>query len=341
MKKTLLFVSLFALTLTRAQSITVDDTLSTGDVMYYYAGDTSVTNYDAITGAGVTWDYSNLAYADAASTTAMQDTVIDIVNSTYASDYPGADYHDRFDTGVQTFLSNTPDSVITYGFVFNDGSSDYVIRYNIDPLTSAKFPMNLGVSYTDAIDGDAVLPAPAGVTALSGTATITADGTGTLILGGSTYTDVIRIKTVEVLNGTIAIIGPVTVTRTSYVYYSNSTSDMPVFIHGGVFADLGATGSIDLKTIWSKDMLTGFAGIENETLKPEISIYPNPANNNVTITSNNAKELVIFNSVGKEVKIITNPLSTENINISDLPKGIYFVQVKNGNSILTKKLVIK
>jgi len=340
MKKTLLLFSVFAFSLSHAQSITVDDTLSTGEVMYYYAGDTSVTNYDAITGTGVTWDYSNLAYLELTSTTAMQDTVIDIVNSPFASDYPGADYHDNFNTGVQTFLSNTPDSVITHGFVFNDGSSDYVIRYNIDPLTSAKFPMTQGVSYTDAIDGDAVLPT-VGVTALSGSATVSVDGTGTLMLGGATYTDVVRVKTVEVLNGNITLIGPVTVTRTSYVYYSNSTSNMPVFIHGQVFADLGASGSIDLKTIWSKDMLSGFAGVEDEIVTAEVSIYPNPASTIVTINSNKATELVIYNAIGKEIKVITKPATTENINVAHLPNGIYFVQVKNGNTVLTKKIVIK
>lgn len=341
MKKTLLLFSVLSISLAQAQSITVDDTLSTGDVMYYYAADTGATNYDNITGSGATWDYSNLAYYDVAGATIAQDTVIDIATSSYATDYPNADYHDKFTGGVQTFFSNTPDSVVTHGFVFSTGTNEYVIRYNIDPLKSAHFDMVLGSSYTDAIDGDAVLPT-VGTTALSGSATITVDGTGTMIIGGNTYSDVVRVKTVENLTGTIIVVGPVSVTRTSYIYYSPSTSDMPIFIHGQVFADLGATGTIDLKTVWSKDMLSGYAGVDELTsVKPELAVYPNPATTNVTITSNNATQLVIYNTVGKEIISINNPSNTEVIDLTNLPKGIYFVQVKNAQQLITKKLVIK
>lgn len=341
MKKTLLLFSVLSLSLANAQTITVDDTLSTGDVMYFYAADTAVTNYNSITGAGVTWDYSTLAYENVAGETTSKDTVIDITNSSYATNYPDADYHDQFNGGVQTFLSNTPDSIITHGFVFENGTNEYIIRYNVDPLKSAEFPMALGSSYTDLIDGDAVLPT-VGTVALSGSATISADGTGTMLLGGMTYTDVIRVKTVENLAGTVPLVGAVSVTRTSYVYYSTSTSDMPIFIHGQIFADLGQAGTIDLKTVWSKDMLNGFAGVEEElSIQPELVVYPNPATTSLTIESNNATELRIYNAIGKEVIFIATPASTEQVDLSNLSTGIYFVQVKNGQQLITKKLVIK
>lgn len=338
MKKYLFILSLLATAKVQAQTITVNDTLSTGDVTYYFAADTSFTNYDNISGAGVTWDYSNIANADLNGLS--KDSVIEISTSAYSSDYPTASYHEEFENGVQTFFSNTTDSVITHGFVFSTGSNDYIIRYNIDPLTSAKFPMALGTTYTDIIDGDAILPT-VGTTPLAGSATITADGTGTLLLGINSYNDIIRVKTVEFLSGNIFIIGPVSVTRTAYIYYSPSTSDMPVFIHGEVFADMGASGTIDLKTIWSVDPLTGYAGTKEANSSLKVSLYPNPTSINVTVTSNNATELTIFNAIGKEFKKINNPTSIEFINIENLPKGIYFVQVKNAQQLMTKKLVIK
>ena len=343
MKKTLLLFSVLSLSLAQSQTITVDDTLATGDLAYYYAADTGVANLNGVTGAGVTWDYSALSYTNEAGAMVSKDTVIDIATSTYSSDYPAADYHENLTGGVQSFISHTPDSTMTHGFVFENSSSEYIIRYNIDPLTSAKFPMVVGTTYTDLISGDAVLPSVPGATALSGSATINADGSGTLNLGVNSYTDVIRVKTIESLSGSIPFIGAVLVTRTSYIYYSQSTSNMPVFIHGEIFADLGSFGTINLKSIWSKDMLSGYAGVDQNltVVNPELSVYPNPARTNVTIKSNNTSELIIYNAVGKEIISIKNPSHSEEVDLSHLTAGIYFVQVKNEQQLITKKLVIK
>ncbi len=342
MKKTLLLAGIISAKIANAQSITVDDTLSTGDVMHYYAADTSALVYDNITGPGATWDYSNLSYADIGGL--KKDSVIEISTSSYASNYPSADYHENFEDGVQTFFTNTEDSIVTHGFVFITGAAnEYIIRYNVDPLTSVKFPMTVGSSYTDLIDGDAVVPVSGTPTtvSLSGDATISADGSGTLNLGANTYSDIIRVKTVENLTGTVILVGNVSVTRTSYMYYSPSTSDMPVFIHGGIIADLGNLGSVSLKTVWSKDMLNGYAGIEEDENNQSLSLYPNPASDEITITSENAESLVILNTAGQEIKTIVTPNKSEKIDVSELPQGVYIVKIKNSNHTTTQKFVIK
>ncbi len=72
-----------------------------------------------------------------------------------------------------------------------------------------------------------------------------------------------------------------------------------------------------------------------------ISIYPNPAGNQLTIhTSFNAWQkatVSIMNVLGQEVtqSAITNPQSA--INISSLPIGVYFLQLKwEGGSVMKK-----
>jgi hypothetical protein len=341
MKKTLLFCGLLSTTLITAQTLTVNDTISAGAFLNYYAADTSASEFSATTGSGVTWDYNNLAYLDAANTVAHLDSVISMndASSTNQGYYPNATYQELFDTGIQTFFTNTPDSVITYGFIFNDGSTDNVIQYNNDPLTSAKFPMAMGVSYTDAVDGQATAN---GVTAaMSGSATINADGVGTLLLAGNTYNNVIRVKTVENISGTVPLVGVVTIERTSYMYYETSLSKLPIFIYGKVIADLGSMGQTNMKTVWSKDPLSGYADLNKTAKLPEFSMYPNPASDVLNITVKNATSINIVNSLGQSVYNTNVTNSNQSINVSNLAKGIYFVEVNNKNNKLTKKLIIK
>jgi len=77
------------------------------------------------------------------------------------------------------------------------------------------------------------------------------------------------------------------------------------------------------------------------------SIYPNPANDNVQINfaSNTIKSsmLSITNTIGQEVKNEIIPAGTSNhsIKVSDLPKGIYFINSTFGKSVSKQKLIIQ
>ncbi len=341
MKKTLFFCGLLSYSLLNAQSLTVNDTLFAGVNLSYYAADTSANEYSGVAGSGVTWDYNNLAYLDATNTAPHLDSVINMANATATNQsyYPLATYQEQFDSGIQTFFTNFADSVVTYGFIFNDGTTDNVIRYHNDPLTSIKFPMSLGTSYTDAVDGEAIAN---GVTAaMSGSATITVDGTGTLLLAGTTYPNVIRIKTIENISGTVPLVGVVTITRTSYLYYNLTVSKLPIFIYGKVDADLGSMGVTNTKTVWSKDPLMGYAGLNDNTNQPKVSIYPNPAADIVNISTQNAKSITILNSIGQTVYTTNVNNTTHSIDVSQLATGVYFIEIKNETKKITKKLVIK
>jgi hypothetical protein len=76
------------------------------------------------------------------------------------------------------------------------------------------------------------------------------------------------------------------------------------------------------------------------------SIFPNPANNNVTVNFGlNAGQasIELKNVLGQAQRVIpiTAGSKSTSFNVSDLPAGIYFVTLKsNGNIIDTKRLVI-
>jgi len=343
MKKTFLLLSISAFSFANAQSITVNDTLRTGDKAYYFEAIATAPNLDAVIGANVTWDYSTLTLAN--TNGAVKDSVIQNTNA----DYSNAFHQEQFDGGINAFFTNTPTEVTSYGFVFDLNGQNAKITYSVDPLQAMVFPMAFGTTdYTDNISGNIIVDAIPTPVAVSGTAAIKADGTGTLTLGTTTFTDVIRIKTVEVLDGNVPAIpligfagGPVNITRTSYTYYSLSDSRLPVFLHGALNAIVPTQPDVEQINVWSSvNLASASTGIELDEIAT-LSIFPNPATELVSIKSVNATSIHIFNAIGQEIYSITNPSNSETVNVSSFETGIYIVEVKNNETISTKKLIIE
>ncbi|MEA3444200.1 MAG: T9SS type A sorting domain-containing protein [Bacteroidota bacterium] len=84
-----------------------------------------------------------------------------------------------------------------------------------------------------------------------------------------------------------------------------------------------------------------------EPVQPEISIFPNPATNFITISPSGITadlKINIYNSLGKLVKLcrMNNVNQTYDIQLNGLQRGIYFVKLLDGHKVVeTKKLVIR
>ena len=90
----------------------------------------------------------------------------------------------------------------------------------------------------------------------------------------------------------------------------------------------------------------GAATSISETSPISISeFYPNPAKEfvNVNYYLNNESEMVIMDILGNKVKnIYFTEKGTQNINISDLSKGIYFGNLLSNNEVVAiQKLIVK
>lgn len=73
---------------------------------------------------------------------------------------------------------------------------------------------------------------------------------------------------------------------------------------------------------------------------PTIKIFPNPASEYIELTENDkVSKLLVFNLVGKEIKRF-EAANGQRYNISDLPKGLYLVQLvdKGGQTIVTQRV---
>ncbi len=85
---------------------------------------------------------------------------------------------------------------------------------------------------------------------------------------------------------------------------------------------------------------------ENELTKTIFNIYPNPANNKITINNKDnlfkESQISILNMAGQQV--ISEQFNSQNkieMNVSSLVKGIYFVRIQTNSGIESKKLVIQ
>lgn len=88
---------------------------------------------------------------------------------------------------------------------------------------------------------------------------------------------------------------------------------------------------------------------EKESATNQVSIYPNPASGytrlSVDLESAGSLTVSIINLCGQEVYNVNESASsgnyTMNLDVSDLPAGVYLVKVTAGNNIGTKKLIIR
>ncbi|MCH3924376.1 MAG: T9SS type A sorting domain-containing protein [Bacteroidales bacterium] len=86
---------------------------------------------------------------------------------------------------------------------------------------------------------------------------------------------------------------------------------------------------------------TGQLGL-NEVETVSTTIYPNPATNNVMVSSlARINKIEMYNTLGQNVYSNKVNANGVNVNVSNLKQGTYIVKVYTNNSVVTKKLTVK
>ncbi len=76
-----------------------------------------------------------------------------------------------------------------------------------------------------------------------------------------------------------------------------------------------------------------------EVTETSSRVYPNPVKDVLTITADDVKQVVMYNSLGQIVKNIKSNDNNININVSDLENGMYFVNIIDNSGNITAKKV--
>jgi photosystem II stability/assembly factor-like uncharacterized protein len=80
----------------------------------------------------------------------------------------------------------------------------------------------------------------------------------------------------------------------------------------------------------------------NDPTANEITVYPNPTNGKVTLSTANSQSVItsisVFNITGKEVSAVGSEVT---VDLSSQPKGLYILLIKEGDNFCQKKIIVE
>jgi hypothetical protein len=355
MKKSLLIItgavlytgSLFA----QLPSITATNQIpAVGDTLNY--DNANSFGFDPDGGGGVTnvdWDFQSIS-----TTSSFSAWYEDPSGTVEAANFPTATVAltSAATPGGYEYFSTTASTISRLGYTDPANASIYYTpgweRYI--------FPIDPGVSNAQTYTGD-MTSLGAGedsVTIDNGNYQAVGDSYGTLklpaqVFGGppEIFEDVIRVHVIESFQikawilGTPALI--VNVNDDYYFYFDEETKE-PVLIYGTTTDDAGGTPQTVLR--YQPIPGTGVASSVQEADLINMSVFPNPVNDILTVNMSNLKDdatLTITNMLGAIVstEVINSGATQQQVNVSQLGAGVYNVNIVNELVSSTKKIVIR
>ncbi|MCE3259737.1 MAG: hypothetical protein K0S12_1378 [Bacteroidetes bacterium] len=266
------------------------------------------------TGAGVTWNCSNLATSVPNATLSYNSPT----GKPFAGDYPSSNYHLEVTLSgsvmVNEFYVLNGDSLVKLGG--HVAGSPYEIYSN--PQIDMKFPFSFNDVFTDNYAKTSYNANGSVSSTQTGSVTLTYEGYGTLILPGGTYTNVALVKRVRTNS-----IGP---TTTSY--------DWIAFPSGNKLMGYDTNGGLKVNYVTSIS-----TGIPQYDGSDKFQVYPTVTEGEIIIKSTEEIGTVkVYSSSGQ---LIQSHENTSSLQLS-APAGIYFIEIssRNGVSKAIRKIVL-
>lgn len=274
-------------------------------------------------GLGVTWSYTPVMHSS------ITNTYVTALTSNTA--YPMADVSVSSGTANTAYYKASATGLNYYGG--NISANGIAVNLNYaTPAKFAQYPFNAVSTLTSAVGGSLSVLGNNGT--FTGNCQVTADATGTLNLVGRSFNDIIRLSTAQVLNGTIPLVGSVTILQLNYDYYSPSASKAPIFSisTSTVTSTLGGSSTQTFVTVLL-DYLTVNVK-ENSKESIELSVFPNPSNSfiNFNTASMEASKIMAYDVTGKVVLTENFDNGKVKLDVSNLITGIYLYTVIDKNN---------
>ena len=134
----------------------------------------------------------------------------------------------------------------------------------------------------------------------------------------------------------------------SYIIYRNGEeianqagTTYTDFVNEGIYSYsvIATDGNGRFSAPASVTISMGTVGVEESTLE-NVSVYPNPVSSMLTISGEAEYTYTMFNGMGQ---MVANGKANgiEQINVSDMAKGIYFLHITTGTQVRVEKVVVK
>lgn len=333
---TLLLALLFTLSAFSQITITASHMPQLNDAIPR-AQDTLTNHQPGPSGPNQSWTFLNNTVHNSPTT-----TVVSVASTPYASDFPGSNLAYTNDNSAYVFFNSTSNSLISTGAagdLLMNGDNILTV-FNPDLLLH-NFPKTYGDTQTDFYAFDAQADGSSfNVSRVwlfhEGTVYDTVDGWGTITTPVGTY-NCLRQKHVEHSYDSIlftltpppfefwALFG---VTRDTSVSYSWLALETKLNVAELSFDTLGNPKNFTWSLI-PPSVTIGVDELDNK----EITVYPNPASEYVTInvpSPGNNYNLMVYDATGKLVS--SHPFNTgQPIPVGHLDNGIYLYDVSIGN----------
>ena len=248
--------------------------------------------------------------------------------------------------GVKANCTNVVNCPVAAGNSFDGNMFDMVATNDVTIETFSVTITNDDVIEIYARAGSFVgfESAAAGWT-LVGSGAVTACGTGVPV---EVPTDIAY----EMLAGsTHAFYVTATTTQTTEFFYTDGTAVGTTWASDANLSILEGNGGaypFDVTftpRAFNGDVIYCLGPLAVESLDADnVSMYPNPANTELTISLNTIQGTsiaTIYNIMGEEVLVENLSSTTNELNISNLNSGVYFVKVMNNGKEITSKLIIE
>lgn len=327
MKKIILSLSLLFSVAANAQLTQANHAPAIGNPIYStYQCDSSAITPSAM-GANQTWNYgiAGLNSLNTFTTAASTDVSFNPANVFVSSSANNSSY----------YLASSTD-LKYYGGVLSINGTNITVKYS-SPAIFALYPMSLNTTTASITSGNAIVLGQSGT--FNGNCNVIADATGTLVLPAKTFSNVIRINTVQTLTASLAGgFVTATVTLNNYDYYAANASKAPIFsiLTSTLSSSFGSPSYQKITTVQKDYDVVSVK--ENSKNTIELSVFPNPATNliNFTTVSTEAVKVIAFDVTGKIVATEIMETGKAKMNTGHLTSGVYIYHVigKN-NQILT------
>lgn len=326
--------SLNAQTLTQANHAPI-----VGD-MYQTVNCTTVGANPGGNGPSQTWNFSSLTVL----TTTTTNNGVTVASTGSASTYPSASVAVNSGTNGNSFYSSGASSLEYWGGNIVVGGQAVTMAYS-SSATHAVYPMTLGSTSNGAITGTASHPL-AGSGPFVGTNTVTAAGTGTLMLpGGYNFPNVLKVTTIKNMNFTVTI-GTGTYSQTIVDYYS-PTSKYPLLTITNEYINSAAGLTTETVVVINNNYTLGMKESASESLTNVV--YPNPAKDNINLSFANENadnaSYQIVNVIGQTIRTQNIPAvkgeTLYNVNLNGIESGIYFIKLNVGNKSSVTKITVQ
>lgn len=333
-----LYFSLLALSLALLSQTSFSQSLTAtginpvlGDVFNYK---TTPHFNQGSSGSNQTWSFPSL------TGTSQTLTVVSVASTPYASSYPSATLAEKQGSGTAyLYYSNSASAQQTRGYAANGTTIVYS-----NPEEMLHFPFSLGNSYTDYFLAN--FSSGGYNYTRRGSSTVTADASGTLTTPAGTFTNVIRVHLFQDYQDSTNFGGS--------PYIINYTNDQYLWYKDGLHYPLASTFTfINNGTPSSSGsyLVTSTIGIdENSEFASKLSVYPNPANQELNIALemeiSQSLEISLVNILGDKVTELKPIAYAGNknevkVNLENIPRGIYMAIIRSGNLSASRKIIVE